>query len=163
MRISPALAAGASVAALVLLPACGSDTEDASTSGSSSTESGRSGSSGSDDDVGAFCTQALSVFTGLNEAFNAATEATQVPALLQRATSSLQAIDPPAAIADAWNGFAGDLGQLSQAAQGLDLSTSEGQQQFLTDYHDLMAASPDQDDVDQFVAAHCSDAASPAG
>jgi len=169
MRLSSVLAAGACAATLVLLPGCGGGSDDSSASGSSSSGSAAAASGSPDgDDVTAFCTEAGSVFSDLSTAFDGATDPTQLPALLQQATSSLQAIDPPAEIEGSWNGFAGALGQLASAAQDLDLSTAEGQDQFVTQYNSLMSDSTAaQDDVDQFVTAHCpaaaSSSSSPAG
>ena len=135
-------------AALVLLTACGG------------------GSGAGADEVDAFCTESEAVFSELNTAFDNARDPTQLPGLLQQATSALQSIDPPAEIEDSWTSFSGALGQLSESAQGLDLSTTAGQDQFTEQYDAVMAdTTAAQDDVDQFVTAHCPGAAgsSPAG
>jgi hypothetical protein len=135
-------------AALVLLTACGSGSEEGA------------------GEVDAFCTESGVVFSELSAAFDNARDPSELPALLEQATSALQSIDPPAEIEDSWTSFSGGLQQLSESAQGLDLGTTAGQDQFTQQYDALMAdTTAAQDDVDRFVSAHCPGAAdsSPAG
>jgi hypothetical protein len=134
-------------AAVLLLTACGGGSEESA------------------GEVDAFCTQSGAVFRELSAAFDNARDPRELPDLLERATSALQSIDPPAEIEDSWTSFSGGLGQLSESAQGLDLSTTAGQDQFTQQYDALMAdTTAAQDDVDRFVTAHCpATASSPAG
>ena len=162
MRPSSALLPTA--AALLVLTACGGGSDDAtsapgsaagsSTAAPSSSAAAPSSSGGAD--VAAFCTQAGSVLTELNSAFQGASEPTQLPALLDQASVSLQAVEPPAEIADSWAGFSGAIGQLAEASRQVDLSTAEGQARFSEQYATLTSqATADQEAVDQYVTANC--------
>jgi hypothetical protein len=163
MRLSTTLTAGVpAAAALVLLTACGSGSAGSpAAGGSAAASSGAAQPSSSGAEVEAFCSEAEKVFTDLNTAFDSASAPTELPPLLQQATSALQTIDPPAEITSSWTSFSEALAQLSQAAQGLDLGTPDGQNQFTQQYTALMTDTQGaQNDVDQFVTAHCPGAAS---
>src|SRR4051812_34709001 len=171
MRLRPAVTAGVSaVAALVLLTACSGDSGGSQASGSSAgTSSAVSSSAGSGaapsstapsstsgDDVRAFCADAATVLTDLNAAFTNASDPTQLPALLDQAATSLQSVQPPAEVAESWAGFSGAIAQLAEASRQVDLSTAEGQAQFTQRYETLTSqASGAQQDVDTYVKAHC--------
>ncbi|MGY5884411.1 hypothetical protein [Modestobacter lacusdianchii] len=169
MRLPPVLASGVSAAAaLVLLTACGGDdsaessasTSSASGSGSSSATSSASGSSAaggsSDEEVQAFCSQAQSVFTELDTAFQGANDPAQLPALLQQATDAFESVDPPAEIEGSWTAFSDSLGGLADSAASTDLTTPEGLAQFQQQYEQLTAdATAAQGDVEQYVTANC--------
>ena len=160
MRLPAALTAGVtSTAAVLLLSACGGDSgSDAADSGSDAAS--ETSSAAAEEDVQAFCDEAQTVFTGLDDAFTNATDPAQLPGLLQQATTALQGIDPPAEIETSWATFSDALGQLTQSVQGLDLNTPEGQDQFTQEYSTLMSSTTDaQQDVDQFVTANCPGAA----
>ena len=161
MRPPAVLTAGVtSAAAVLLLSACGSDSEPDASGGSAADASSETSSASGAEDVQAFCDEAETVFAGLDDAFTNATDPAQLPGLLQQATSALQGIDPPAEIEASWTTFSDALGQLSQSAQGLDLNTTEGQEQFTREYSTLMSSTTDaQTDVDQFVTANCPGAA----
>jgi hypothetical protein len=182
MRLPPAVTAGVSAAAaLVLLTACGGgDSGESQASGSagpgsassspaSSSPAGSStapsGTDPSGEDVQAFCADAGTVLTDLNTAFDNATDPTQLPALLDQAATSLQSVQPPAEIADSWAGFSGAIAQLAGASRQVDLSTAEGQAQFTQQYETLTGqAAGAQQDVDAYVTAHCPGlASSPSG
>jgi ABC-type glycerol-3-phosphate transport system substrate-binding protein len=167
MRLPPALTSGVSAAAaLLLLTACGGgDSEESASSSSSSGTSSSSASSGSgsaatgsssDEDVQAFCSQAQTVFTDLGAAFDAATDPTQLPDLLQQATTAFGSVEPPAEIAGSWTSFSDALTQLSASSRSVDLSTPEGLTQFEQDYESLTsAAATSQADVQQYVVDNC--------
>jgi hypothetical protein len=178
MRLPPAVTAGVSAAAaLVLLTACGGgDSGESQASGSSagpgsassspaSSSPAGSSTTPSGEDVQAFCADAGTVLTDLNTAFDNATDPTQLPALLDQAATSLQSVQPPAEIADSWAGFAGAIAQLAGASRQVDLSTAEGQAQFTQQYEALTGQAADaQQDVDAYVTAHCPGlASSPSG
>jgi hypothetical protein len=160
MRLPTALTAGISAAAaLVLLTACGSDSADSQVSDSSSSAAGSSTSGG--DDVEAFCTEGEAVFGDLDTAFNNASDPTELPALLDQAASALQSVNPPAEIESSWTSFSDAVAQLAESAHDVDLSTTEGQEQFTQQTDALTADTADaQADVDQFVQANCPDSAS---
>jgi hypothetical protein len=184
MRLAPALTAGASAAALVLLTACGggsggsrasgastaaastatSDAAPSSTASSGTPGSGTAGSgsssaapsSTSSEEVRAFCADAGAVLTDLSTAFTNASDPTQLPALLDRAATGLQSVQPPAEIADSWAGFSGSIAQLAEASRQVDLSTPDGQARFTQQYETLTSqASGAQQDVDAYVTARC--------
>jgi hypothetical protein len=111
--------------------------------------------------VDGFCADAQAVFSDANSAFDSISNPAELPALLQQTTSKLQSVDPPAEIADSWAGFAAAIGQLSQTARTLDLSTAAGQGQFTQQYDAVLAdTAAAQEDVDQYVTTHCPAAAS---
>jgi hypothetical protein len=162
MRLPTTLTAGVSAAAaLVLLTACGGGSEDSqAASGSADSNSSAAESTSSDDEVDAFCSEAEKVFTDLNTAFAGASNPTELPGLLQQATSALESMDPPAEIESSWTSFSGALAQLTESAQGIDLTTTAGQAQFTQQYTALMTdTQAAQDDVDEFVTANCPGAA----
>jgi hypothetical protein len=137
-------------AALLLLTGCGggSDTHAAPASSTAAPVDG-------------FCADAQAVFSDANSAFDSISNPAELPALLQQTTSKLQSVDPPAEIADSWAGFAAAIGQLSQTARTLDLSTAAGQGQFTQQYDAVLAdTAAAQEDVDQYVTTHCPAAAS---
>ena len=172
MRLPHALASGVSAAAaLVLLTGCGGDSEESAASttsaagsssaaaGSSTPESG-SGTGSSDEDVQAFCSQAETVFTELNTAFEGASDPAQLPALLQQATDAFESVDPPAEVEEAWTTFSASLGDLADSAGSSDLTTPEGlaefQQQYEATTTETVAA---QGEVEQYVTTNCPGAA----
>ena len=166
MRLPTALTSGVSAAAaLLLLTACGGDSEESASSSSSSDTSSSSASSSSssaatgsssDEDVQAFCSQAQTVFTDLGAAFDAATDPTQLPDLLQQATTAFGSVEPPAEIAGSWTSFSDALTQLSASSRSVDLSTPEGLTQFEQDYESLTSgAATSQAEVQQYVVANC--------
>jgi hypothetical protein len=137
-------------AALLLLTACG---------GSSDTDAAPASSTATAD-VDGFCADAQAVFSDANSAFDSISDPTDLPALLQQTTSELQSVDAPADIADSWAGFAAAIGQLSQTARTLDLSTPAGQGQFTQQYDAVLAdTAAAQQDVDSYVTTHCPAAA----
>jgi hypothetical protein len=166
MRLPASLTAGTTAAAaLLLLTACGGDgdSEDsgqaassAAAASSSAADDGRGGGGGGGEDVQAFCAEAESVFSGLDESFEDVTDPAELPGLLQQATSALQGIDPPAEIEAPWSVFSDALARMAESAQGIDLSTTEGQDRFTQEYSSLMSGTADaQQDVDEFVTANC--------
>jgi len=164
MRLPAVLTAGVtSTAAVLLLSGCGGDSGSDAADSASDASSETSSASG-EEGVQAFCDEAQTVFTGLDDAFTNATDPAQLPGLLQQATSALQGIDPPAEIEAPWTSFSDALAQLSESAQSLDLRTTEGQDQFTQQYNTLLSTTTDaQQDVDQFVTANCPGAAGESG
>jgi hypothetical protein len=144
MRRPRLLSVGVPAAAvLVLLAGCGGDGDPAATAASSA-------------GVDGFCADAQAAFSDSNAAFDSVRDPTQLPALLQQTTATLQSVDPPAEIADSWTSFADAIGQLSRTALDLDLSTPEGQDRFTQQYDAVLAdTAAAQEDVDAYVTTHC--------
>jgi hypothetical protein len=149
-------------AALALLTACGGGSDDTASSSSAATSSSAAGSSSAeqssdapDAEAAAFCSDAEAAFSGL-DSVSASTDPTQLPAVLAQASEELNAIEPPAAIADSWNTLTGVLAQAVQDVQGLDLTTPEGQQAFTQAFSVLeTTGTPAQEEVGAYVDANC--------
>ncbi|KQS73752.1 hypothetical protein [Modestobacter sp. Leaf380] len=155
-------------AALVLLTACGggSDEEPAASSSSSAaatttSPSAEQSSSDADPEASAFCSEAQAALGELESVANTA-DPTTIPALFADASAQLSAIEPPAEISESWGTLTGALAQVVTNIQGLDLTTPEGQQAFVTEFTTLQTTSTDaQAEVEAYVTTNCDITAAP--
>ena len=155
-------------AALVLLTACGggSDEEPAASSSSSAaatttSPSAEQSSSDADPEAAAFCSEAQAALGELESVANTADPTTN-PALFADASAQLSAIEPPAEISESWGTLTGALAQVVTNIQGLDLTTPEGQQAFVTEFTTLQTTSTDaQAEVEAYVTTNCDITAAP--
>ena len=109
----------AAAAAVVLLTACGGSKDD--TASSETTESTTSSSSESESSApGAdseFCTEAAAIQERVIESFSGTDEQSDLGAIFQQAAEEVQAIDPPAELADDWTAFAEGLQEFADISQ----------------------------------------------
>jgi hypothetical protein len=159
------LRTGLSVAALVVLTACGADDE-ASEAAATSTAAGPSSAAGSstagsstapsgDAEAQTFCTEAEQAFTEISNGLDAA-DPSSLDAALDQSVDAFDRIEPPAEIAADWDALQQAFAGLRDAVAGVDLNTTEGQtavQQAVTDL-ETQTADP-QARLQQYVDAHC--------
>lgn len=132
MRKLPTVPAVLSVAAVLLLSACGGDSSDTAATSSSSSASATSSaapeSSAGAGDSEAFCADAQAAIGSINTAFETATtDPTQLSAALQSSADELGAVTAPDEIAADWQTLADVAQQLADATAGVDITTPEGQ------------------------------------
>ena len=113
-RTLTACRTGLSVAAaVVLLTACGgSDSNDAESSPSSSSAESSAPQADSE-----FCTEAAAIQERVIESFSGTDEQSDLGAIFQQAAEEVQAIDPPAELADDWTAFAEGLQEFADISQ----------------------------------------------
>src|SRR3954471_10018442 len=159
------LRTGLSVAALVLLTACGADDE-ASDAAATSTAAGPSSAAGSsaagssaapsgDAEAQTFCTEAEQAFTEISNGLDAA-DPNNLGAALDQSVNAFDQIEPPAEIASDWDALQQAFAGLRDAVAGVDLNTTEGQTAVQQAVSDLEARTADpQARVQQYVDGHC--------
>ena len=159
------LRTGLSVAALVVLTACGSDDE-ASDAAATSTAAGSSSAAGSGTagssaapsggvEAQTFCTEAEQAFAEISNGVDAA-DPSSLDAALDQSVDAFDRIEPPAEIAADWDALQQAFAGLRDAVAGVDLDTSEGQVAVQQAVADLESESADpQARVQAYVDAHC--------
>ncbi len=169
-RSRPVLVAGAA-AVLLTAASCGgggegstseeaaestsADTPSAASSPASPTSSPAPGSGAGDDPaVAQFCSQGAE-FTELVAGLGTATPE-QIAPILQQSVTAFDAATPPAEITADWQVLGNALRQLSDSASALDLTTTEGQQQFSRAASDASAQTGTaQANIQRFTDANC--------
>src|SRR3954451_16218245 len=164
------LRTGLSVAALVVLTACGADDE-ASDAATTSTAAGPSSAAGSsaagsstagsstapsgDAEAQTFCTEAEQAFAEISNDLDAA-DPSSLDTALDQSVDAFDRIEPPAEIAADWDALQQAFAGLRDAVAGVDLDTSEGQVAVQQAVADLQSESADpQARVQAYVDAHC--------
>ena len=121
-------------AALVLVSACGGSEEDGAASPSSSAPAASSSSSAAGSEApqagSQFCTEAESLLTALDTAFQDSADTATLPQLFQQTAAGMRSIDAPDEIAGDWGTLADGLDQYAAAFEGLDLSDPASLEQF---------------------------------
>jgi len=160
----------ATAAAVLLLSGCGGDDDGdgsssaapsssaSSSSGSSAPESssGGAGASGTvAPEVAAFCDQAEGFRTAVAQLQTATAD--QYAGILQQAVADFGQVQPPADIAADSATLGTALQQIADVAASQDLTTPEGEQQFLaTAQAAIASAGPAQANVEAYVTGNCS-------
>jgi predicted RNA-binding Zn ribbon-like protein len=160
MRLRPALAA-LSATALLGLAACGGSDGDSTATGSTSGSSAAAPSSSAaesgsaDDQTTAFCTEGQDSLDQFDDQLDAAGPE-GLATILPQVVDAIDALDPPAAVADSVQTLRDAYDQLAQAAAANDLSTPEGQQAFQDAYAQIQpTAQPAEDALEQWTDANC--------
>ena len=160
----------ATAAAVLLLSGCGGDENGDPASSSSASSSAAATSSGSSapassggatggsatvaPEVAAFCDQA-DAFQGTVAELQTAT-ADRYGQILQQAVADFAEVQPPAELAADWQALGGVLQQLADVATRQDLTTPEGEQQFLATAQAAVGqVGPAQDHVEAYLTANC--------
>lgn len=160
MHLSPSLprTTVAGAAAALLLTACGGG-GDSSGSASSSSASGTTSSSSAEATGAAsgstFCTQAQALVTNLGAAATS-TDPSTASQQFQQLADSVQAIDPPAQIAQDWSALADGLQQLARTAAQTDFTDPAQAQKFQQASASLATklATPSQN-VQKYLTEQC--------
>ncbi|WP_222270182.1 hypothetical protein [Modestobacter marinus] len=166
MRTPRTLArAGLSVAAVLVLTACGGSDDEApdATATSSAAASTAAGSSaaesteaaGGDSEAQAFCTEAEQAFAQITNGLDAA-DPNSLDAALEESVAVFDRIEPPAEIAPDWDALQQAFAGLRDAVAGVDLNTTEGQMAVQEAVADLESRAADpQARVQQYVDTNC--------
>lgn len=165
MRLRSLAPAVLTAAAVLVLPACGGDSDVSASSGSSSSSSSAAATTESSaaEDTSAFCDQAQAALDANNQAVLTAQEdPTRLSAAVQQATDQLDAITPPDEIAADWQTLVDTGQQLADLTAGVDITTPEGQAQIAGQLQEIgTAANPASTNVQAYLGANCGITTSP--
>jgi hypothetical protein len=153
-------------AAVVLLTACsGSDESSDASAGSAAgssgaTSTGSAGSSPAVEDVAAWCDRAVALSSDLEATLTAAsTDPDRVAPVLQAAADEYADVEAPAPIAADWDLVVGAVQTLAAAAQDIDFTSPDAEEQLaasISDQGDALNAAAA--DVQAYAGANCPNA-----